>query len=77
MSRFRKKKIFPSKHDFGGKIILTLQTNMFHVSKVSLLRVRQVESGKKLINFYKQGVENLRFEQRDFNFVIQFVWERD
>ena len=50
---------------------------MFHVSTVSLLCVRQVESGKKLINFYKQGVENLRFEQRDFNFVIQFVWERD
>ena len=50
---------------------------MSHVSKVSLLRVRQVESGKKLINFYRQGVEDLRFEQRDFNFVIQFVWERD
>ena len=50
---------------------------MSHVSKVSLLRVRQVESGKKLINFYRQGVEDLRFEQRDFNFVIQFIWERD
>ena len=50
---------------------------MSDVSKVSLLRVRQVESGKKWINFYKQGVEDLRFEQRDFNFVIQFIWERD
>ena len=33
-------------YDFGGEIILTVQTNMSHVSKVSLLRVRQVERGK-------------------------------
>ena len=57
---------------------------MSHVSKVSFLRVRQVESGKKWINFYKQGVEDLRFEQRDFNCLegclfleSQFVRERD
>ena len=39
---------------------------------------------KKWINFYKQGVKNLRFEQRHFNCLerwlfleSQFVWERD